>query len=207
MAYSSPSSSRICSTCSGTSSSCFCSSCECSDQLTVSQNSSEATPTCSCNSFSLSNFRSSFNSVEANEMITNEFQSLDGSIQRCDVDDVDSVDDNTTLMESVNEENRIEEFDTFIVNVKTENNSEEEQEAQTEELFVNEEIPDGVILGQEEIWIPPAQSQDMENVFAMENSVPYEFVHFSSKVFLVLIFFFFLGQHYPTLLHTTEDYF
>lgn len=168
MAYSSPSSSRICSMCSGASSSCFCSSCECSEQLTVSQNSSVATPTCSFNSFLLSNYRSTFSS----SVDDNEFPLVDGSIQLSDDDD------KTTLMDSVHEENRIEDFDTFIINVKAENNSEEEQEAQTEELFVNEEIPDGVILGPEEIWIPPVQSQDVENVFAMENSVPYEFVRF-----------------------------
>lgn len=138
--------------CSGTSSSCTCSTCECTEPLTVSKNSSVSTPICSCS------YRSTFNF----SIYDNEFQSLDGSFILSS-----DIDSDATHMDSIHEENRIEDFDTFIIDVK---------EEQTEELFVNEEIPDGVVLGQEEIWIPPVESQDLENVSAMENSVPYEFV-------------------------------
>lgn len=141
---SSPSSSIIGSMCSGASSSCSCSSCECSEPLTVS--------ICSCS------YRSSFNF----SVYDNEFQSSDDSLQLSS-----DIDSDATHMDSIYEENRIEDFDTFIIDVK---------EEPAEELFVNEEIPDCVVLGQEEIWVPPVQSQDLENVYAMENSVPYELV-------------------------------
>lgn len=181
MAYSSPSSSRLCSGCSDASTSCIScsSSCQCSEQLTASQNSSAATPTYSLNSNLLSNYQSPNNNALMILNVKNDFQSLPGSIQLSeDIDnnlngDIESEDDNTTMMDSIYEENRIEDFDLFTIDIKNENLSEEEQERVNEELFLNEEVPDGVVLGKE-IWIPPPQSQDMENVFAMENSVPYE---------------------------------
>lgn len=179
MSCTSPSSSCSCSVCSGTTSSYDSSSCDCSAPLTYSQNSSIATPTCSFNSILLSNYRSPSNfSVNVNELLSNDSASdgsLDGANQLSeDVDETLCEDDNSTHLDSNYEENRMEDFETYVIEVKNENISEEEQESEIQELFITEDVPDGVVLGEEEIWIPPVESQDVENVFAMENSVPYE---------------------------------